>query len=104
MRGTHPSQFHKVKAKRRKAVLRREIKGKVAQPYVQSTVVIDVSLQRGIPPGRPPDISLMRGIMLWDSPLLDFREVNILEEKFGMRDVKVVDNSRRRSSDRKSVV
>ena len=31
--------------------------------------------------------------MLWDSPLLDFGEVKRLEEKFGMRDVKVVGSS-----------
>lgn len=34
MRGTHPSQFQKVKEKRRKNILCRESKGKVSQPYV----------------------------------------------------------------------
>ena len=102
MRGTHSSQFQKVKAKRRKVVLCRESKVKVAQPYVQSTLGIDAPLHRGIPPGRPPDLSLMRGIMFWDSLLLDFGEVKSLEEKFGMRDVKVVDSSRRRATHARS--
>ena len=57
---------------------------------MQSTLDIDVSLHGGIPPGRPPNQELMEDILSLDSPLLDFGEVESLEENFGMRDVKVV--------------
>ena len=46
MRGTHPSLFQRTSAKRRQTVLRCESKVKVAQPYIQSTLDIDVSLHR----------------------------------------------------------
>ena len=98
MRGTHPSLFQGASAKGRKTVLHCESKGNISQPYVQSTLDIDVSLHKGIPPGRPPDLSLMRDILSLDSPLLYFGEVKSWEENFGMRDVKVADNSLRRST------
>ena len=99
MRDTHPSLFQKANAKkRRQTVLRCEGKGKVAQPYVQSTLDIDVSLHGGIPPGRPLDLELMEDILSLDSLLLDFREVKSSEEKFGMGDVKLADSSMRRAS------
>ena len=82
--------------------MRCERKGKVSQPYVQSTLYIDVSLHRGIPPGRPLDLSLVREILSLDSPLLDFGEVKGLEKNFGMGDVKVADRSRRRASHARS--
>ena len=104
MRGTHPSLFQGASVKRRQTVLRCERKGKISQPYVQSTLDIDVSLHRGIPPGRPPDLSLMREILSLDSLLLYFGEVKILEEKFGMGDVKVADNSMRRATHARSPV
>ena len=72
MRGTHYSLFHRANAKGRQNVLHYEGKGKVSQPYVQSTLDIDVSLHGGIPPGRPPDLELMRDILSLDSPLVDF--------------------------------
>ena len=65
---------------------------------IQSTSDFDVSLHGGIPPGRPPDLELMRDILSLGSPLLDFGEVKILEEDFGMGDVKVVGNNMRRAS------
>ena len=40
----------------------------------------------------------MRDILSLDSPLLYFGEVKSLEENFGMRDVKVVDNRLRRAT------
>ena len=49
MRGTHPSLFQRANAKRRKNVLCCESKGNISQPYVQSTLDINVSLHRGIP-------------------------------------------------------
>ena len=98
MIGTHPSLFQRTSAERGEIVLRCESKGKVAQPYIHSTLDIDVSLHRGIPPGKPPDLSLIGDILSLDSPLLDFGEMKSLEEKFGMGDVKVVDNNRRRAS------
>ena len=79
-------------------------KGKVAQSYVQSTLDIDVSLYGGIPPGRPPDLQLMRDILYLGSPLLDFGEVKSLEEEFGMGDVKIADSSMRRASHARSPV
>ena len=79
-----------------------ESKGNVSQPYVQSTFDIDVSLHRGIPLGRPPDLSLMKDILSLDSPLLDFGEVKNLEENFGMGDVKVAGSNMRRASHARS--
>ena len=84
--------------------MRCESKGKVSQPYIQSTLDIDVSLHRGIPPGRPLDLSLMRDILSLGSPLLDFGEVKSLEEKFGMGDVKVSDSIMRRATHARSPV
>ena len=60
--------------------MRCEGKGRVAQTYVQSTLDIDVSLHGGIPPGRPLDLDLVRGILPYGSPLLGSEEVNTLEE------------------------
>ena len=60
---------------------------------MQSTLDIDVSLHGGIPPGRPPDLQLMRDVLSLGSPLLDFGEVKSFEEKFGMGDVKVAGTS-----------
>ena len=80
MRGTHPSLFQRDSAKRRQTVLHYGSKGKVSQPYVQSTLDIDVSLHRGSPPGRPPDLSWEKYILSLDSPLLDFGEVKSLGE------------------------
>ena len=95
MRSTHPYLFQKASAKRRQTVFHYESKGKVAQPHEHSTLDIDVSLHGGIPPGRPPDLQLMRDILYLGSSLLDFGEVKSLEEKFGMGDFKVVDNNMR---------
>ena len=44
----------------------------------------------------------MRGIILRDSPFLDFGEVKSLGEGFGMGDVKLVDSSRRRATHARS--
>ena len=44
----------------------------------------------------------MREILSLGSPLLDCGEVNILEEKFGMGDVKVASSNMRRASHAKS--
>ena len=44
MRGTHPSLFQRANARKRQTDLRCESKVKVAQPSVQSTLDIDVSL------------------------------------------------------------
>ena len=82
--------------------MRCESKGKVSHPYVQSTLDIIVSLHRGIPLGRPPDLSWMKDILFLDSPLLDFGYVKILEKNFGMGDVKVAGNSMRRTSHARS--
>ena len=60
--------------------MRSKSKGKVAHPYVQSTLDIDVSLHGGIPPRRSPDLEVMRGILPFGSPLLDSREVKTLED------------------------
>ena len=57
-----------------------EGKGKVSHPYVQATLDINVSLHGGIPPGRPPDLELVRDIFPFGSPLLDFIEVKTFEE------------------------
>ena len=70
--------------------------------HEQSTLDIDVSLHGGIPPRRPPDLQLMRDILSLVSPLLDFGEVNSLEEDFGMADVKVAGSSMRRASHARS--
>ena len=75
-----------------------ESKVKVARPYVQSTLNIDVSLHGGIQPGRSPDLSLMKDILSLDSPLLDFGEAKILGDSFGMGDVKLAHSRRRRYS------
>ena len=80
MRSTHPCLFQRVGAKKRNIDLRYEGKGKVSQPYVQSTLDIDVSLHGGIPPRRPPDPELVRDIFPFGSPLLDSGEVKTLEE------------------------
>ena len=56
MRGTHPSLFQRASENRRQTVLHCESKGKVSQPYEQSTLDIDVSLYGGIPLGRPLDL------------------------------------------------
>ena len=45
---------------------------------------------------------MMRDILSLDSPLLDFGEVKILEEDFGMGYVKVAGNSMRRASHARS--
>ena len=79
-----------------------ETKGNISQPYVQSTLDIDVSLHGGIPPGRPLDLALMRDIMSLGSPLLYFGEVKSFEEEFGMGDVKVAGSSMRRASHARS--
>lgn len=42
-----------------------------------------------MPPGRPPDLQLMRDVLSLGSPLLDFGEVKSFEKIFGMGDVKV---------------
>ena len=60
--------------------MRCERKGKVSQPYVQSTLDIDVSLHGGIPPRRLPDLELVGDTMSDGSPLLDFGGVKTLEE------------------------
>ena len=71
---------------------------------MQSILDIDVSLHRGIPPGRPPNLSLMRGILFGDSLLLDFGEVKDLEDKFGMMDFKAADSNKRRATHARSPV
>ena len=96
MRGPHPSLFQKANARKRQIDLRCKGRGKVSQPHEQSTLGIVVSLHGGIPPRRPPDLELMEDILSLDSPLLDFGEVKILEDKFGMGDVKLAYSSRRR--------
>ena len=80
MRSIHPSLFHKANARKRHIDLRSKGRGKVSQSYVQSTLDINVSLHGGIPPGRPPDLQLMRDIWSLSSPLLNFGEVKSLEE------------------------
>ena len=102
MRGTHPSLFQRANARKSQIDLCCKGRGKVAQPHEQSTLDIDVSLYGGIPPGRPPDLSSMREILSLDSSLLDFGEVKSLEEKFGMRDVKVIGRNMRRASHARS--
>ena len=98
MRGTHPSLFQRANARKRQTDFRCKDRGKVAQIYVQSTLDIDVSLHGGIPPGRPPDLALMKDILYLDSPLLDFGEV----KDFGMGDVKVAGSNIRRASHARS--
>ena len=83
--------------------MRCKSKGKVAQSYIQSTLDIDVSLHRGIPPGRPPDLQLIRDILSLGSTLLDFGEVKSLEEEFEMGDVKVAGSIMRRASHARSL-
>ena len=78
--------------------MRCEGKGKVSQPYEQSSLAMDVSLHGGIPPWRPPDLELVREILPFGSPILDFGEVKSFEGEFGMGDVKVAGNSMRRAS------
>ena len=80
MRGTHPSLFQKANARKRKTDFHCKGRGKVFQPYVKSTVDINVSLHGGILLGRPLDLELMRGILPFGSPLLDSREVKTLKE------------------------
>ena len=80
MRSTHPSLFQEANARKMQSDLHCKGKGKVSQSYLQSTIDIDVSLHRGIPPGRPPDLQLMRDILSFGSPLFYFGGVKILEE------------------------
>ena len=82
--------------------MRCESKGEGAQSYALSTLDIDVSLHRGIPPGRPPDLSLMRDILSLISPLLDFGEVKSFRGEFSTGDVKVVGSSMKRASHTRS--
>ena len=104
MRNTHPYLFQRAGARGRNIVLHCEGKGKGAKPYEQSSLAIDVSLYGGIPPVRPPDLKLVREILPFGSPLLDFGEVKSLEGEFGMGDVKVADSSRRRDTHARSPV
>ena len=57
-----------------------ESRDKFVHPYIQSTLDTNFSLHGGIPPERPQDIELMRGILSFGSPLLYSREVKTLEE------------------------
>lgn len=76
----HPYLFRGVFAQEKEIVLRSEERDKSVHSYIQSTSELDVSLCGGIPPGRSPDLELMRDILSYSSPLLDFREVKTLEE------------------------
>ena len=60
MRSTHPYLFQRAGARRREIGLCCEGKGKVSQPYKQSSLAMDVSLHGGILPRRPPDLELVR--------------------------------------------
>ena len=75
-----------------------ESRDKSIHPYIQSTLDIDVSLHGGIPPGRPPDLEFMGETLSFGSPLLDSGGVKILEDSFGMGDVKVAGSRMRRAS------
>ena len=77
-------------------------KGKVSQPYEQSSLAMDVSLHGGIPPGRPPDLELVREILPIGSPLFDFGEVKSFRGDFSTGDVKVVGSSMKRASHTRS--
>lgn len=74
----HPYLLWRIFAQGRETVYRSEERDKSVLLYIQSTSELDVSLYGGIPPGRPPDLELMRGILSFSSPLLDSEEV----EKF----------------------
>ena len=102
MRSTHPYLFQRASARRRETGLHCEGKGKVSQPYEQSSLAMDVSLHRGIPPGRPPDLELVRGIFPFGSPLLGFGDLNSFEGEFGMGDIKVVGSRMRGASHARS--
>ena len=102
MRKAHCSLFQRANARKRQTNFHSQGRGKVSQSHMQSTLDIDVSLHGGIPPGRPPDLLLMRDVLSWGSPLLDFGEVKSLEEYFGMGDVKVASSSMRRASHARS--
>ena len=80
MRSTHPYPFQRADARKRQTDLHCEGKGKVAQPYEQSSLAMDVSLHGGIPPWRPPDLELVREILPFGSPLLNSGEVKTLDE------------------------
>ena len=87
MRSKHPYLFQRDNTKKRQTDLRYEGKGKVSHPYVHYTLDIDVSLHGGIPPGRPPDLELVRDILPLGSPLLDSGVVKTLEESSTMQRV-----------------
>lgn len=76
----HPYIFWRVFAQEKETIQCSEESDKSVLLYIQSTLDLDVSLYGGIPPRRPPDLELMRGISLFGSPLLDSREVETLEE------------------------
>ena len=98
MMSIHPYIFQKNYRQGKETALHREERDKSVHSYMQSTLYFDVSLHGGIPPGRPPDLELVRDILPLSSPFLDSREVRSLENDFGMRDVKVARNSMRRAS------
>ena len=94
----HPCLFREASAQRKETVLRSEERDKSVHSYMQSTSYFDVSLHGGIPPGRPPDLEWGGGTLPLGSLLFDSREVNIMEDEFGIGDVKVVGNSVTRAS------
>ena len=61
----HPYLFWEVSAHKEGTALRSEERENSVHSYIQSTSDFDVSLHGGIPPGRPPDLELMRDILSW---------------------------------------
>ena len=71
MRSTHPYLFQKGNAQKRQTDFHSKGRNKDVNPYVQSTLDIDVSLHGGIPPGRPLHLEMMRDAPHGVSPILD---------------------------------
>ena len=67
-----PYLFQKFSAHGKETALHRGERDKSVHSYMQSILDLDVSLYGGIPPGRPPDLEMMRAIISFGSPLLDF--------------------------------
>ena len=57
-----------------------EERDKSYHSYIQSNLDFDVSLHGGIPPGRPPNLELVRDFFPFGSPLLGFGGLKTLEE------------------------
>ena len=80
MMSIHPYLFREVSAHKERTALRSEERENSVHSYTQSALDFNVSLHGDIPPGRPPDLELIRDILSLGSPLLDFGEVKSLEE------------------------